>query len=82
MDVFGNTFDSERKQMITNLEDTIKILSIELNDKIVLLENKIKTRTNEINKIISKILDRLNTIEVYFSDRVSRKETVEEKARA
>ena len=42
MDVFGNTFDSERKQMITNLEDSIKILSTELSEKIIALENKIK----------------------------------------
>jgi len=95
MDVFGNTSDSERKQLITNLEDSIKITTSELSDKISTLEDKIifiedkinseidnnETRINGINKIISKLLDRLNTIQDYFEDKVSRKETVEEKAR-
>jgi len=89
MDVFGNTSDSERKQLITNLEDSIKITTSELSDKIIILENKINSeiennekRIIRINKIISTSLDRLNTIEVYLEDRVSRKETIEENARA
>lgn len=63
MDVFGNTFDSEKKQLITNLEDSIKILSAELNDKIIIIENKIKTQEEIYNTNILQLSDQIKANE-------------------
>lgn len=80
MDVSGNNTENERNHIIASLQKLYKIFTTVLNKQIVkkkkTQEEKIKsivasneTRISGINQIIFKLLDCLNTIEVYFVDK-------------
>jgi len=80
--VFGNTTESERKQALTNLETDIKNelfkINTHLNNQeksIVILDEKIKLLTNQIN---SDLFTRLNTLEVLFKNKIGSEKTIKE----
>lgn len=79
MNVFGGTIDGEKNKIIQDSYKSLKTDVDEIN-KLILIQkksivenseniNKLKLSLDEINKVIVKILSRVNTIEVYFKDR-------------
>jgi len=82
MDVFGNTTKSERKQALTILESDIKnellkITKLMYNQEksIVILEEKIELLANQIN---SDSVTRVETLEVFFKNKISSKKSAGE----
>jgi len=85
MDVFGNTTESERKQALTSLETNIGDIKNELHKinklvnnqekSIIILEEKIKLLTNQIN---SDLFTRLATLEVFFKNKINSEKTTRE----
>ncbi len=55
MNVFGGSQAGETKKTISKLDDSLKIIKFELNEKILTLENNTKTQGGVIEVVTSKI---------------------------